>query len=119
MNNAKFEIFTGNDNHYYFRLKAGNGETIGISEGYRSKQGASNGMRSVKENAPYDFNYTIFIGRDDRYYFNLKAGNGEIILRSQGYATKSGAIAGKDSVKQNAPTASTLDLTALGGWAYS
>ena len=111
MNNAKFELFQGRDNQYYFRLKAGNGEIIGASEGYASKQGALNGIQSVKTNAPHDARYTIFTGSDNRYYFHLKAANGEIILRSQGYVTHSSAVTGKNSVKQNAPTAPTYDLT--------
>lgn len=108
---AKFEIFTGKDNQFYFRLKAGSGEIIGRSEGYVSKQGAENGISSVKANAPLDFRYSIFQGRDSQYYFNLKAGNGEIILQSEGYVNKIGAQSGVASVKRNAPTAIVIDLT--------
>ena len=113
MSNAKFELFNGRDNQYYFRLKAGNGEIIGASEGYTSKQGVNNGIQSVKTNSPYDTRYTIFTGSDNQYYFHLKASNGEIILRSQGYASHSGAASGKDSVKRNAPTAPVVDLTTV------
>lgn len=45
--------------------------------------------------------FTITKGRDDQFYFNLKAGNGEIILQSQGYTTKSSCIDGIQSVKLN------------------
>jgi uncharacterized protein YegP (UPF0339 family) len=38
----------------------------------------------------------------DKYYFRLKAKNGQIILSSQGYASKSGCKNGIDSVKKNA-----------------
>jgi len=38
---------------------------------------------------------------DGDYQFNLKAGNGEIILTSQGYSSKSGCENGIDSVKTN------------------
>jgi len=37
---------------YRFRLKARNGQVIGISEGYKSKSGCLDGIESVKENAP-------------------------------------------------------------------
>lgn len=37
------------------------------------------------------------------YRFNLKAGNGEIILTSQNYSSKEGAQGGIESVKENAP----------------
>ena len=48
----KFEIFKATDGKYYFRLKAVNGEIIAHSEGYSSKQGAQDGIASVKKNAP-------------------------------------------------------------------
>lgn len=38
---------------------------------------------------------------NQKYYFNLKAKNGQIILSSQGYADKSGAKNGIESVKTN------------------
>jgi len=37
----------------------------------------------------------------DKYHFVLKAGNGQVILSSQMYASKSGAMNGIDSVKSN------------------
>jgi uncharacterized protein len=46
--------------------------------------------------------FTIFSGKGGKTYFNLKAGNGEIILASQGYVDKSGARNGVESVKSNA-----------------
>lgn len=48
--------------------------------------------------------YQIF--RSDRnaeYYFRLKAGNGEIILQSEGYQHKTGAQNGVESVRQHSP----------------
>ena len=41
-----------NNNQFYFVLKAKNGEIILTSEMYDSKQGAINGINSIKENAP-------------------------------------------------------------------
>lgn len=38
-----------------------------------------------------------------QYHFNLKAGNGQVILSSETYAAKSSAENGIDSVKTNAP----------------
>lgn len=38
-----------------------------------------------------------------QYHFNLKAGNGEIILSSETYTSKSGAENGVESVRKNAP----------------
>ncbi len=40
---------------------------------------------------------------NDQFYFNLKAGNGEVILTSEMYKAKQGCIGGIASVKVNAP----------------
>ena len=37
---------------FKFDLKAGNGEIIATSEGYKAKAGCLNGIESVKKNAP-------------------------------------------------------------------
>jgi uncharacterized protein YegP (UPF0339 family) len=50
---GKFEIFTGVDGMYYFRLKARNGEIIAISEGYTTKQACRDTIKSVRVNAPF------------------------------------------------------------------
>jgi len=39
----------------------------------------------------------------DQFMFNLKAGNGEIILTSETYTTKDAAKNGIESVRKNAP----------------
>lgn len=48
---GKFELYTDKAGKYRFRLKAGNGEIIAVSEAYESKAGATNGIESVKRNA--------------------------------------------------------------------
>ena len=35
-----------------FNLKAGNGEIIAVSEGYKAKASCMNGIESVRKNAP-------------------------------------------------------------------
>ncbi|MDW3651588.1 MAG: YegP family protein [Bacteroidia bacterium] len=39
--------------------------------------------------------------KNDKYYFRLKAKNGQVILTSQGYASKSGAKNGIESIRKN------------------
>lgn len=46
--------------------------------------------------------FVLSTGANGDTYFNLKAGNGEIILSSQGYASRSSAHNGIVSVKKNA-----------------
>ncbi len=54
--NAPFETrysrYTVTNGQYYFILKAGNGETLGISEIYQTISGRDNGIQAVKRDAP-------------------------------------------------------------------
>ena len=47
----KFEIYTDKAGEIRFRLKATNGQIIGVSEGYKSMASCVNGIESVKKNA--------------------------------------------------------------------
>lgn len=46
--------------------------------------------------------FTIYTGNDDQFRFNLKAGNGEKVLQSEGYTSKAGCQNGITSVQKNA-----------------
>ena len=46
--------------------------------------------------------YEIKMAKDGKYYFNLKASNGQVILTSQMYQDKNGALNGIHSVQENA-----------------
>jgi len=46
--------------------------------------------------------FVITKGKDKKFYFNLKASNGQVILTSQGYKDKKGCLNGIESVKKNA-----------------
>jgi uncharacterized protein YegP (UPF0339 family) len=48
MTNPKYELFTDAASEYRFNLKASNGEVIATSEGYETKQGATNGIEAVQ-----------------------------------------------------------------------
>ena len=47
--------------------------------------------------------FEIKEGSSGKFRFNLKAGNGQIILSSESYETKQGAEKGIESVRKNAP----------------
>ncbi|MBQ9048223.1 MAG: YegP family protein [Solobacterium sp.] len=49
--NPKFEIYTDKAGETRFRLKAKNGQIIGVSEGYKSMKSCLNGIESVKKNS--------------------------------------------------------------------
>jgi uncharacterized protein YegP (UPF0339 family) len=103
---GKFDIFTGANGQWYFHLKAGNGEKILGSEGYAARAGAVNGVNSVKSNAPHAGQYESLSSKDGRFYFTLKAGNGEVIGTSEMYNSDSARDEGIRDVQRIAPTAS-------------
>ena len=51
MTHPKFEMYKDKAGEFRFRLKARNGEIIGVSEGYTTKANCVNGVESVKKNA--------------------------------------------------------------------
>ncbi|MEX1035718.1 MAG: YegP family protein [Sneathiella sp.] len=108
---GKFELYKDKAGEFRFRLKAGNGEVVGTSEGYKAKASAENGIDSVKTNASDDGRYDVFEGKGGKWYFNLKAPNGQVILSSQGYADEGGAKAGTGAVGRAADGTSTDDQT--------
>ncbi len=108
---GKFELYKDKAGEFRFRLKAGNGEVVGTSEGYKAKASAENGIESVKKNAGDDGRYEFKEGKNGKWYFNLKASNGQVILASQGYADESGAKAGTGAVGRAADGAKTDDQT--------
>jgi uncharacterized protein YegP (UPF0339 family) len=95
-----------------FVLKAGNAEVILRSEQYESRASADNGIASVQKNSPLDERYDRKVAKDGSPYFNLKAGNHQIIGTSQMYAAESGRDNGIQSVKTNGPSTTVKDLTA-------
>jgi uncharacterized protein YegP (UPF0339 family) len=48
---GKFELYTDRADKFRFRLKAGNGQVIAVSEAYETKQAALGGIDSVRANA--------------------------------------------------------------------
>ncbi len=58
-------------------------------------------------------------GSNGEYYFNLVAGNGQVILSSEGYTTTAARQNGIDSVKKNAGDDARYEkLTAKNGKPY-
>ncbi len=108
---GKFIISKRTNDDYQFNLKAANGQVILTSQGYNSKASFENGIESVKKNAPDDARFERLTAKDGRWYFNLKAGNGQVIGTSQMYESDNGMEKGIDSVKNNAPNASVEDDT--------
>ena len=63
--------------------------------------------------------FELKIASDKQYLFHLKAANGEVILASELYTEKRGALGGIESVKRSAPIAERYERkTSKGGEPY-
>lgn len=110
---------------FHFSLKAGNGEIIGVSEVYTSKPACLKGIDSVRTNAAdaaledqtadgqaKNPKFEVYADKKGEFRFRLKAKNGEIILSSEGYKTKTSCLNGVESVRRNAPGADVEEAEA-------
>lgn len=102
---GKFVVDTRKNGDLQFNLKAGNGQIILSSQGYSSKDSCMNGIESVKKNGTDDSRFERKTSTNGKFYFNLKAGNGQIIGSSEMYETLASCEKGIESVKKNAPDA--------------
>jgi uncharacterized protein YegP (UPF0339 family) len=109
---GKFVITTRKNGEFQFNLKAGNGQTILASEGYSTKSACENGIESVRKNSQDDARFDKLEAKNGKPYFNLKAGNGQIIGSSEMYETVASRDNGIESVKKNAPDAEVDDQSA-------
>lgn len=95
---GRFEVFKGLDGKQYFHLRAANGEIVAQSQAYSSRSKATQGVASVQTNGVIFARYAVLAAVDGRFYFVLKATNGQVIARSQLYATRANAERGVTTV---------------------
>ena len=94
------------------------------SETYPTKDACENGIASVKKNAGVPVEdqtreekqnhpkYELYKDKGGDFRFRLKAANGEIIGKSEGYKAKASAKKGIASIAKNAPDAPVIVLDA-------
>ena len=108
---GKFELYKDNAGEFRFRLKAGNGQTILSSQGYKGKDSAQNGIESVKKNSASDERFESKTTSGGKFMFNVLATNGQVVGTSQSYESEASRDNGIESVKTNAPSAAVDDQT--------
>lgn len=96
---AYFETFQGLDGRFYFNLMAANGENVLRSQSYTRLASAEGGVSSVLENGYDKRNFDVKQASNGDWYFNLKAGNNQVIGTSEMYASKSNAERGARTVR--------------------
>jgi len=82
------------------------------SEGYTTKAACENGIESVKKNSQDDARFERLTSKNDKFYFLLKATNGQAIGSSEMYESVASRDNGIESVKKNAPEAEVDDQSA-------
>ncbi len=112
MNHPKFEIYKGNNDEFYFRLTARNGQNILASQGYSSMAGCKNGIESVKNNGTNSDRFEVKEAANGKFYFNLLAANKQVIGKSQMYASQQTCQGGIEAVQRVAAEAGVEDTTA-------
>lgn len=127
---ASYRVEQAANGDWYFNLVASNGETIGTSELYASKSNATRAVESVRSAievldtpvtvaAPKAQRFEVFAGNDGQTYFRLRAGNGEIVLSSEGYSSKSNALNGVAVVEERGVDVASYYLVDVGDGAYT
>jgi uncharacterized protein len=106
-----FELSNSSDGQFRFVLKAGNAETILTSELYKARSSAENGIASVQTNCVLEERYDKLESKNGKFYFNLKAGNHQIIGTSQMYTTAQSRDGGIASVQTNGISTTIKDKT--------
>lgn len=105
MAHPRFLKFDDKGGNPRFHLTATNGQIILASEGYSSADARDNGISSVQANGTNDSRYNRKVASNGQFYFNLTAGNGEIIGTSEMYTTVAARDNGIESVKKNSQVA--------------
>lgn len=98
---GKFVLKKAKGGKFRFNLRAGNGQVILTSEAYNSKKSALNGIASVGRNCTNEKCIDRKVAKNGKPYFNLKATNGQVIGKSQMYASKAAMEKGIRSVGNN------------------
>ena len=82
-----------------------NGKSILRSENYKEKRNAVNGIASVKKNCGNDKRYELKTSSNGKFFFNLKAANGQVIGTSPMFASEADRQAAIDALKTQGPSA--------------
>jgi len=106
-----YELNTTSNGQFRFSLRSADGDTLLNSETYVHKASAQSGIESVQGNASNDGRYERLTASDGRAYFNLKAGNGQVIGTSPMFATDATRDAAIDATKAEGASTRVDDKT--------
>ncbi len=108
---GKFVITTRKNGEFQYNLKADSGRVILGSEGYSTKAALKNAIRSAQRLAQNEKNFQRMTAKNGKYYFNLRAENGQVIGSSEMYESEAGREHGVVSVMNHSQTDVIEDKT--------
>lgn len=96
---------------YTFSFMNDEAKMLVKSENYAAKKSCLNGIESVKKNSQLDERIELCESKNAKFYFNVKASNGQVVATSALFATTDERTQAIATLKAKAPTAVTEDLT--------
>lgn len=105
-----FDLTKSSDGKYRFALRNDGGTLLG-SEAYEAKASAQQGIASVQANASHAERFERKTAGDGRLYFNLKAGNGQVIGTSPMFAAEAARDAAVAATQSGAAGAEIKDAS--------
>lgn len=81
------------------------GNTLIKSENYKQKTSATNGVESVRKNCLVDERYEFKKAKNGKFFFNIKATNGQIVGTSGFFASEDERKSAITYLKRYAPKA--------------
>ncbi len=108
---GKFVVTKLESDEFVFTLKATNGQALLVGKKYKAKSSCENGIESVRKNALEDSRFDKKVSDEGKFYFNLVAGNGQLIGTSEMYESEASRDKGIESVKRNVQDAVVDDQT--------
>ncbi|MDZ4196604.1 MAG: DUF1508 domain-containing protein, partial [Candidatus Izemoplasmatales bacterium] len=109
---GKFEVFP-EAGLFKYRLKASNGEILVVSGGYTTKNGAINGIETLKKNIETG-RFDLVTDKNDFSQFQLYTPNGSrLIVSGEFYESLKRAESAMESLKKFAGTDKIVELDAI------
>ncbi len=90
---------------FSFAFVNDDGSTLLRSENYAVKNSAVKGIESVKKNCTEQSRYELKTAKNGKFFFNIKASNGQVVGTSVMFATEEARSAAITQMQNDAPNA--------------
>ncbi|MCP5415988.1 MAG: YegP family protein [Chromatiaceae bacterium] len=94
---------------YSFTFVNDQGQSVVKSENYKAKKSALGGIESVKKNCTNDDRYEMKESKNGKFFFNIKASNGQVVGTSALFASATERGKAIEELKSSAPGAAVTE----------